>query len=69
MTMVLNLTRVRNIGIRVDLGENDSFKKHTGILEDNQVKVCGRQMNGEVWAKDKDLEITELELPKSEKWW
>lgn len=22
-----------------------------------------------VWAKDKDLEIIELQLPKSEKWW
>lgn len=55
MIMVLNSTRVRNIGIRVDLGENDSFKKHTlVILEDNQVKVFSRQMNGEVWAEDKD---------------
>lgn len=27
------------------------------------------QTDGEVWAKDKDLEIIELELPKSEKWW
>lgn len=26
-------------------------------------------MDGEVWAKDKDLEIIELELHESEKWW
>lgn len=31
MLMVLNLTRVRNIDIRVDLGENDCFKTQVSM--------------------------------------
>lgn len=63
--MVLKLARVRNRGIRIDLG--GGWLRYTSICG-TTVKTCSKQMDWQVWT-NKDLEIIELELLKSEKWW
>lgn len=64
--MVLKLARVRNTGIRIDLG--GEWLRYTSICG-TTVKTCSKQMDWQVWTNNQDLEIIESELLKSEKWW